>query len=1009
MPFLSLFHCTNIILFNVPDELNIRLYHCGSATTPDILESNSMTIVDGSKSTNLMRRGESCEWLISPIAGRSVTLLMNWVSLKPGASVVVYDNDEENGVVLWDSSGTFTTVPPPLTSSGNNLYVVYSGNSLLATNYFGFNGDYYSRHEDSKGTGSTQELYSMSSAIGVTLPDLVSGKYRENLTYSFLLQPQSSSGNIYIIINQLNISDCDDSIKVYDGLSNSAPLLSTLCGDKVPVQWIQTTSGVALLEFNTDADQQRTGNFDFSFFSDGPNYHCGFPTNPAVLTSSSMIFTDGSSSTESLYGNQYCEWIIEPEDSDGLVLYFERLDLSGGGSLKIYDGIEANAPILMDISSVAAIPVSISSALSNKMKLVFASSFQAESDAPAGVGFSATYFNINKQITGPGSDNVIKLYFSSSNSLGLPIPINSHHPFANNYTFLIKPSLSSSESLYIQILNVSIAQCTDSLQVLRHDKSESLMTIDCNNSLDMSNLGFWLEVAAGTVVVEFTSLQSQDLVSYTQSSFDIAYFSQGSSQHCGIRSNPGRLGASSMPFSDGSGYGQQMHGGDHCEWIIGSKYPDISGDSILHYVIEFSENDLRGGGEMFIYDGDSDQADLLWHCDSCTEIPNAMVTSTNVAFIRFYSPPVENINDNFNYIGEGFHANYWGVKESDNVTISKSSEDFKLMAMPDGYAFEQNSNANGTSGWLLGISEEFSTLIYAPSYTIESQTNFNSDNDTTYLDHSGKQMKASISSCGFVQGSRITTLKGPDFSVSANQVSAAHADTVQSNKRILSLIESYEASPYIKDNITAKSSPVVASSSCTYRINSGRNYQSASLFIQNLNTRVAGRLRVFGGIYGYDHELFDGTRNVNGALKLFLPCGRGTVMLDSSLNETEITSDTELDYYFEMSYVLTEGDNGTDCAEYSKLFVYSYLVCCIHSNMCIFLFPTVEKLFGGEKKENFFVKYASAFVILFIVSCACCVCATCPEKIPRSWKDCKYLYYTSKYFNRISFFIFYFL
>lgn len=887
-----------------------------------------MTLVDGSKSTNLMRRGESCEWLITPFAGSSVTLLMNWVSLKPGASVVVYDNNEESGVVLWDSAGSFTTIPPPLTSSGNSLYVVYTGNSLLATDYFGFNGDYYSRHEESKGTGSTRELYSMSTAIGVTLPDMVSGKYRQNLSYSFLLNPLSATGTVYIIINNLNISDCDDSIKVYDGMTNTAPLLSTLCGDITPLQWIPATSGAALLEFNTDSDQNRMGNFDFSFFSDGSNYHCGFPTNPAVLVSSSMILTDGSSSTESLYSEQYCEWIIEPADSYGLVLYFERLDLSSGGSLKVFDGVEANAPLLMDISSVDAIPVSVSSTLSNKMKLIYSSTYQAEGDDAAGVGFSATYFNINKETTGPGSDNIIKYFFSTSNSFGLPVPINSDFSYANNYTFLINPLLNGNESLFIQILNISIPQCSDSLLIFRQDKSELLLEINCHTVAGNLKLDRWLEVSEGAVIMEFLSTpQSLDFVNdtsdeslYTHSSFDIAYFSGGASQHCGIRKNPGRLGATSMPFSDGSGYNHQMHGGDVCEWIIGSKYANIDeDDDVLNYVIEFSVNDLRGGGQMFIYDGDSDNADLLWFCDSCTEIPNALVTSTNAAFIRFYSPTVENINDEFNFIGEGFHANYWGIKKSDGVSIHSDvgNEDFKLMAIPDGYTFEPNSNANGTAGWMLGISETLSTMIYSPSYTFQSQGNLN-HNDSTYLDYSNKEMKTSVSSCGLVQGSKITALKTPDLIAAANQVSGAHVDSVSSNKRLLNLIESYEASPYIKENITANTNPVVASSACTYIINTGSNYRSASLFIQNLNTRQAGRLRVYGGISGYDEVLLDETGSVNGAVTLFLPCGRGTIMLDSNLNETEINDGSEIDYYFEMSYALTPGDNGTDCAAYGK-------------------------------------------------------------------------------------------
>lgn len=901
-----------------------RLYHCGSATSPDILESNSMTIVDGSKSTNLMRRGEACEWLITPLAESSITLLMHWVSLKPGASVVVYDNNEEGGVVLWDSTETSITVPPPLTSSGNSLYVVYTGNSQLASNFFGFQGDYYSRHADSQGTGSRQELYSMSSAIGVTLPDMVTGMYRESFEYSFLLQPLATVGSLFIVINIINITDCDDSINIYDGITDTAPLLTILCGTKAPYQWIEATSGAALVKFSSDADQYRTGNFDFTFFADGINYHCGFPTNPAVLLSSSMRLTDGSSSSESLYGNQYCEWIIEPSGSFGLVLYFERLDLRGGGTLQVYDGVEASSPLLLDIASVAAVPVLVSSQVSSKMKIVYTSAPQAEGDV-AGLGFSATYFYINPAVAGPGSDNIIKLYASSSNSFGLPTPFDSQFAFANNYTFHINPPRTANESLFVQVLTVTMDKCGDFLHVYNsQNTSVALMEFTCDSSQHITLLGHWLQVSEGFIVVEFKSFPGTTTNNsvYTQSSFDIAYFSEGPSQHCGIKSNPGRLEALSMPFSDGSGYDQPMHGGDYCEWIIESRYvTDNGGDAISNYVIEFSSNDLRGGARMFIYDGASAAADLLWSCDSCTEVPDALITSSNVAYIRFYSPSVENINDPFLYIGAGFHANYWAITAADNVPESKDV-DSKLMALPEGFSFEANAQPNGTAGWVLGISEDIASMVYVPSYLVIPRQNFDSssgDLDRTYLNYASKQDKQSpAASCGMVQSSKLTTLQTSSFTVAANQYTENHADTYSSQKRLLAMIESYDAAVFNTENMTAESNPVVAASTCTYIINTGSSMRSASIWIENLNTQVNGRVRVFGGVYGYDAELLDSTGAVGASASFFLPCGRGTILLDSNLNGTEMSTESLLDYHFEMSYQLTPGDNGTHCAQYSK-------------------------------------------------------------------------------------------
>ena len=94
--------------------------------------------------------------------------------------------------------------------------------------------------------------------------------------------------------------------------------------------------------------------------------------------------------------------------------------------------------------------------------------------------------------------------------------------------------------------------------------------------------------------------------------------------------------------------------------------------------------------------------------------------------------------------------------------------------------------------------------------------------------------------------------------------------------------------------------------------------QSASIWIHDLNTQVNGRIRIFGGMYGYDAELLDDWGASGSAVSYFLPCGRGTIILESNLNGTELTTETLLDYNFQMSYRLTAGDNGTDCAKYSK-------------------------------------------------------------------------------------------
>ena len=133
----------------------MSLFQCGSILNPDVLIGPSAVITDGSAtSTSGMRVSQSCGWLIKPSTPGTVTLFLDRVAIKTGGSVVVYDNHFGNGTVLW--SGTIVTpvdtylsfiTPPPLTSTGNSLFVVYTSNSYPSPALFrGFHGTYQTNY-----------------------------------------------------------------------------------------------------------------------------------------------------------------------------------------------------------------------------------------------------------------------------------------------------------------------------------------------------------------------------------------------------------------------------------------------------------------------------------------------------------------------------------------------------------------------------------------------------------------------------------------------------------------------------------------------------------------------------------------------------------------------------------------------------------------------------------------------------------------------------------------------
>ena len=166
---------------------------------------------------------------------------------------------------------------------------------------------YQSNFIGSTGIGSGQTVLSMASAIDINPPG--NGfAYTQGNNYSWSVRPPYISGTITFVFSLLQLANTTDVLTIYDGSTLTAPnILARYTGlptgpSTTPHKWITTTQTTATIVFtsiklrNPVPAATFTGNFKVSYTSDGPNYHCGFTTNPASLSASSMTFTDGSPS-----------------------------------------------------------------------------------------------------------------------------------------------------------------------------------------------------------------------------------------------------------------------------------------------------------------------------------------------------------------------------------------------------------------------------------------------------------------------------------------------------------------------------------------------------------------------------------------------------------------------------------------------------------------------------------------------------------------------------------------
>lgn len=205
---------------------------------------------------------------------------------------------------------------------------------------------------------------------------LGSSLYDPGWTVEWDIRPSTSSGPIFIVFNDLKLPvDCSDYLALYanraDGLSE---LVWTSCSESSAVprgtisnnailpydkSWVAVNSSGATLKFLSSSESTGNSSFNVAYNTDGKNFHCGFSKNPAVLNSESFVFTDGSASSERMYRNQDCEWLIDPrvsgvsaqdpgEQNDKVVVFLtlHLADLAGA-HLQIYDGDSADSGVLL--------------------------------------------------------------------------------------------------------------------------------------------------------------------------------------------------------------------------------------------------------------------------------------------------------------------------------------------------------------------------------------------------------------------------------------------------------------------------------------------------------------------------------------------------------------------------------------------------------------------------------------------------------------------------------------
>lgn len=213
--------------------------------TTNLNSSDYGTITDGSGGNNYCNN-MNCQWLIQPPQATTVTLNFNSFDLEPASTdgqtiydaVEVYNGPTTGSPLLGRFSGS--NIPPSVSSTGGSMLVRFY--SDLQTTAQGWSANYTSTSNPycNGQTTLTAPSGNFSDGSGAN-------QYANNTTCSWLIQPPNAA-TITLSFVAFSTEQNNDGVIVYDGATNTAPILGQFSGTNLPSS-VTSTGGSMFVEF----------------------------------------------------------------------------------------------------------------------------------------------------------------------------------------------------------------------------------------------------------------------------------------------------------------------------------------------------------------------------------------------------------------------------------------------------------------------------------------------------------------------------------------------------------------------------------------------------------------------------------------------------------------------------------------------------------------------------------------------------------------------------------------
>jgi len=553
-----------------------------------ILDEYSGTFDDGSGENNYGNNSD-CKYIISPFGTNSISLSFSTFDLEDGYDYIdVYKGASvQDPLLIGSYSGS--TIPPVISTDYGSMLIHFRSDGFEGSS--GWTASYTSEEPNCSG------IIVLSESTGSFSDGSGMENYDPQRNCSWLIQPAGAA------VVQLTFSEFDtesdvDFVRVYDGDSESAPLLGEFSGSSTPDQ-ITSSGGSLFVNFFSDAFNTRSG-WNASYISENGGSTCnGFTT----LTKSSGTFSDGSGSNN--YGNNSsCQWLIQPAvGSKNITLTFTSFDTELGNDIvNIYDGANTTRPLLGSYSGTT-FPISITSSYGSLLVEFITDGF---GNAP---GWSASYTSID-------------LYCHGTTTLTEGEGVITDGSGANDYynnsscEWLIQPNGTSSITLSFTSFDTESGH--DIVWV--YDGTTTLS--EFLGSFSGSSLPSSLTAYSGSMLISFMTNSTTTAPGWSaiyKSTSDGTRFCNGTTTLTGL----------SGSFTDGSGNEDYDINSD-CSWLI----QPTGANSVSLSFSSFDTEDFYD--YVNIYDGATTSSTLLGSY-SGSQIPNTITSSGGVILINFTS------------------------------------------------------------------------------------------------------------------------------------------------------------------------------------------------------------------------------------------------------------------------------------------------------------------------------------------------------------------------------------